>query len=72
MEYWRVTVDKIHGHLMRCCILQSGGAWLPYFEIVEMLWREEACRVCITLWHAPILLCHSLLILLLLELLFDC
>lgn len=47
---------------------------MPYFEIVvELLGREETCRVCIALRHAPVLLRQmALLILLLLELLFHC
>lgn len=47
---------------------------MPYFEIVvELLGREEACRVCIALRHAPVLLRQmALLVLLLLELLFHC
>ena len=71
MKDRRVTINEVHWHLMRCCILQTGGTGLPYFEIVELLGREEACRVSISLRYAPILLRHPLLVLLLLKLLFD-
>ena len=67
MKDWRVTIDEIDGHLMRRCVLQTGRAGLSYFEIVELLGREEAGSIRVGLGHAPVLLRHPLLVLLLLE-----
>lgn len=69
MKHRRVVVHEVYGHLVPSCTLHTGGAWIWYFEIVELL-RVEARGGCRGgLRHASVLLRHPLLVLLLLKLL---
>ena len=71
MEHWRVVIHEVYGHLVPGCILHSSGTWLWYFEIVELLRIKSGGRGIVRLRNPSILLGHPLLVLLLLELLFD-
>ena len=69
MKHGRVVVDEVDRHLVPACALHASGAWVRYFEIVELLWVEARSSRRVSLRHASVLLSQSLLVLLLLKLL---
>lgn len=72
MEHRRVISYEVDRHLVPSCTLHPGRAsWIRYFKIAELLRVQTLIRSSIPLRHAPILLCHPLLVLMLLILLLD-